>query len=27
VVVSNQLRNRMIKLHNPEIGVWKENVL
>jgi hypothetical protein len=27
VVVSDQLRNRMIKLHNPEIGVWKENVL
>jgi hypothetical protein len=27
VVVSNKLRNRMIKQHNPEIGVWKENVL
>jgi hypothetical protein len=27
VVVSDQLRNWMIKLHNPEIGVWKENVL
>jgi hypothetical protein len=27
VVVSDELRNRMIKPHNPEIGVWKENVL
>jgi hypothetical protein len=27
VVVSNELRNRMIKPHNPKIGVWKENVL
>jgi hypothetical protein len=27
VVVSDDLRNRMIKPHNPEIGVWKENVL
>jgi hypothetical protein len=26
VVISNDLRNRMIKPHNPEIGVWKENV-
>jgi hypothetical protein len=27
VVVSDELRNWMIKPHNPEIGVWKENVL
>jgi hypothetical protein len=27
VVVSDELRNRMIKPHNPKIGVWKENVL
>jgi hypothetical protein len=27
VVVSNELCNRMIKPHNPEIGVWKDNVL
>jgi hypothetical protein len=27
VVVSDELRNRMIKPHNSEIGVWKENVL
>jgi hypothetical protein len=26
VVISDDLHNRMIKLHNPEIGVWKENV-
>jgi hypothetical protein len=26
VVISDDLRNRMIKPHNPEIGVWKENV-
>jgi hypothetical protein len=26
VVISDDLQNRMIKLHNPEIGVWKENV-
>jgi hypothetical protein len=26
VVVFDNLRNRMIKPHNPEIGVWKENV-
>jgi hypothetical protein len=26
VVISDELRNRMIKTHNPEIGVWKENV-
>jgi hypothetical protein len=27
VVISDELCNRMIKLHNPEIGVWMENVL
>jgi hypothetical protein len=27
VVISDQLRNRMIKPHNPYIGMWKENVL
>jgi hypothetical protein len=27
VVVSDELRNQMIKPHNSEIGVWKENVL
>jgi hypothetical protein len=27
VVVSDELRNRMIKPHNPKIGVWKENML
>jgi hypothetical protein len=27
VVVSDELRNRMIKPHNLEIGMWKENVL
>jgi hypothetical protein len=26
VVVSNDLRNWMIKPHNPEVGMWKENV-
>jgi hypothetical protein len=26
VVVFDDLRNQMIKPHNPEIGVWKENV-
>jgi hypothetical protein len=26
VVISDNLCNRMIKPHNPEIGVWKENV-
>jgi hypothetical protein len=26
VVVSDDLHNRMIKPHNSEIGVWKENV-
>jgi hypothetical protein len=27
VVISDELWNRMIKRHNPEIGMWKENVL
>jgi hypothetical protein len=27
VVVSDELRNRMIKPHNSKIGMWKENVL
>jgi hypothetical protein len=27
LVVSDEQRNRMIKAHNPEIGMWKENVL
>jgi hypothetical protein len=27
VVISDQLHNRIIKPHNLEIGVWKENVL
>jgi hypothetical protein len=27
VVVSNELCNLMFKPHNPEISVWKENVL
>jgi hypothetical protein len=27
VIVSDELRNRMIKPHNPEIGVWKDNLL
>jgi hypothetical protein len=26
VIVSDCLRNRMIKPHNPEVGVWKENM-
>jgi hypothetical protein len=26
VVIFYDLHNRMIKPHNPEIGVWKENV-
>jgi hypothetical protein len=26
VTVSDDPRNRMIKPHNPEVGVWKENV-
>jgi hypothetical protein len=27
MVISDELRNRIIKPHNPEIDVWKENVL
>jgi cytidylate kinase len=27
VVISDELHNWMIKPHNPEIGMWKENVL
>jgi hypothetical protein len=27
VVIFDELRNWMIEPHNPEIGVWKENVL
>jgi hypothetical protein len=27
VVVYDELRNRMIEPHDPEIGVWKKNVL
>jgi hypothetical protein len=27
VIVSDELRNRMIKPHNLAIGMWKENVL
>jgi hypothetical protein len=27
VVIFDELRNRMIKAHNPKLGVWKENVL
>jgi cytidylate kinase len=27
MVVSDELHNWMIKPHNPEIGVWKENML
>jgi hypothetical protein len=27
VVVSDELCNRMIKPHNIEVGMWKENVL
>jgi hypothetical protein len=26
VVVSNDLRNQMMKPHNPEVGMWKEDV-
>jgi hypothetical protein len=26
MVVSDDLRNQMIKPHNPEVGMWKENV-
>jgi hypothetical protein len=27
LVISDELWNRMMKPHNPEIGMWKENVL
>jgi hypothetical protein len=27
MVISDELRNRMIKPHNPEVGMWKENML
>jgi hypothetical protein len=27
VVIFDDLRNRMIKPHNPKVGVWKENML
>jgi hypothetical protein len=27
VVIFDELRNWMVKPHNPEIGMWKENVL
>jgi hypothetical protein len=27
VIISDELRNRMIEPHNPKIGMWKENVL
>jgi hypothetical protein len=27
VVISDELLNQMIMPHNPEIGVWKENML
>jgi hypothetical protein len=27
MVIFDELRNRMIKPHNPENGVWKKNVL
>jgi hypothetical protein len=27
MVISDELLNRIIKPHNPEIGMWKENVL
>jgi hypothetical protein len=26
VIVSDDLQNQMIKPHNSEVGVWKENV-
>jgi hypothetical protein len=26
VIVSDDLRNKMIKPHSPEVGIWKENV-
>jgi hypothetical protein len=27
VTISDELHNRMVKPHNPEIGMWKENML
>jgi hypothetical protein len=27
VVISDELHNQMIKPHNPEISIWKENML
>jgi hypothetical protein len=27
VVIFDDLRNRMIKPHNPKVGMWKENML
>jgi hypothetical protein len=27
VMISDELHNQMVKPHNPEIGVWKENAL
>jgi hypothetical protein len=27
LVIFDELRNWMVKPHNPEIGMWKENVL
>jgi hypothetical protein len=27
VVISDELRNRMFKPHNPVIGMWKDNML
>jgi hypothetical protein len=27
VIISDELHNRMIEPHNPEIGMWKENVM
>jgi hypothetical protein len=26
VVVSDELRNQMMVPHNPEVGIWKENI-
>jgi hypothetical protein len=26
VIVSDDFRNKMMKLHSPEVGIWKENV-
>jgi hypothetical protein len=27
VVIFDELRNRIIKPHNPEIGAWRENMM